>query len=35
MACISNYTRLVPDIPAMHGPDGRGVDEMVRLFRPK
>jgi len=34
MACISNYTRLVPDIPGMHGPVA-GVDEMVRLFRPK
>lgn len=34
MACISNYTRLVPDVPGMHGPVA-GVDDMPRLFRPK
>lgn len=34
MASISNYTRLVPDVPGMHGPVA-GVDEMAHLFRPK
>jgi len=34
MASISNYTRLVPDVPGMHGPVA-GVDDMARLFRPK
>lgn len=34
MASISNYTRLVPDVPGMHGPIA-GVEDMPRLFRPK
>jgi len=34
MAAVSNYTGLVPDVPGMHGPIA-GVEEMVRLFRPK
>ena len=33
MACISNYTGLVPDIRGMHGPVA-GVNEIPRLFRP-
>ncbi|MGH7190487.1 MAG: homoserine dehydrogenase, partial [Acetobacteraceae bacterium] len=34
MAAVSNYTGLVPDVPGMHGPIA-GVEEIVRLFRPK
>ena len=34
MACISNYTGLVPDIRGMHGPIA-GVHEVPKLFRPK
>jgi predicted homoserine dehydrogenase-like protein len=34
MACISNYTGLVPDIRGMHGPVA-GVNEVPKLFRPK
>jgi predicted homoserine dehydrogenase-like protein len=34
MACISNYTGLVPDIRGMHGPVA-GVNEIPQLFRPK
>jgi predicted homoserine dehydrogenase-like protein len=34
MACISNYTGLVPDIRGMHGPIA-GVNEIPQLFRPK
>lgn len=34
MACISNYTGLVPDIRGMHGPIA-GVNEIPELFRPK
>ena len=34
MACISNYTGLVPDIRGMHGPVA-GVREIPELFRPK
>ena len=34
MACISNYTGLVPDIRGMHGPIA-GVHEIPKLFRPK
>ena len=34
MACISNYTGLIPDIRGMHGPVA-GVNEIPRLFRPK
>ncbi len=34
MACISNYTGLVPDIRGMHGPVA-GVNEIPRMFRPK
>jgi predicted homoserine dehydrogenase-like protein len=33
MACISNYTGLVPDIRGMHGPIA-GVNEIPRIFRP-
>lgn len=33
MACISNYTGLLPDIRGMHGPVA-GVNEIPRLFRP-
>src|SRR6185437_4736915 len=32
MACISNYTGLIPDIRGMHGPVA-GVNEIPRLFR--
>jgi predicted homoserine dehydrogenase-like protein len=34
MACISNYTGLVPDIRGMHGPVA-GVNEIPKLFRPR
>ena len=34
MACISNYTGLIPDIRGMHGPVA-GVNEIPKLFRPK
>jgi predicted homoserine dehydrogenase-like protein len=34
MACISNYTGLIPDIRGMHGPVA-GVSEISKLFRPK
>ena len=34
MACISNYTGLIPDIRGMHGPVA-GVNEISKLFRPK
>jgi len=34
MACISNYTGLIPDIRGMHGPVA-GVNEIPRLFRPR
>ena len=34
MACISNYTGLVPDIRGMHGPVA-GVNEIPHMFRPK
>jgi predicted homoserine dehydrogenase-like protein len=34
MACISNYTGLVPDIRGMHGPVA-GVNEIPQLVRPK
>jgi predicted homoserine dehydrogenase-like protein len=33
MACISNYTGLVPDIRGMHGPIA-GVNEIPKIFRP-
>jgi predicted homoserine dehydrogenase-like protein len=33
MACISNYTGLLPDIRGMHGPVA-GVNEIPRIFRP-
>ncbi|MCL6517471.1 SAF domain-containing protein [Alicyclobacillus sp.] len=32
MACVSNYTGLVPDIRGMHGPIA-GVEEIPRLFK--
>lgn len=34
MACISNYTGLVPDVRGMHGPEA-GIYEIPKLFRPR
>ncbi|MEW9670878.1 NAD(P)H-dependent oxidoreductase [Ammoniphilus sp. 3BR4] len=34
MACVSNYTGLVPDVRGMHGPVA-GIYEIPKMFRPK